>query len=569
MNKLVCKIKSMNGRGSKCGLLLVAVLMATVGLAACGSAGPEPTATPTKTPGGEQPVLAATATPASAAQPAPTTPSEPAPTAAEEPAADVSTPAPEIAVVVNTPILNVRSDPNTSANIVREANQGDQFEVLDRTADGGWIQLGENGQALGWASADYLQVSAGDAGVSTGAPAGDQAVAEQPATVQPSGPPAGGYLPSTMLSPDYGAQAFLWWKPEVAHRDLELMKNGGFNWVKQAFAWETIEGAGKGQYDWSVADRVVRDVNASGLKLLARVSSDPEKTNFWPGPPPGNAGNFAEFVGALAARYNCTAQAVGCIQAFQIWNEPNLAREWGNNQPSPAQYADFLRQAYSAIKAVNPNAIVISAGMAPTGTNDNTAMPDDVFYEQMYQAMGSSNGYFDMLGVHGAGFAAPPELDPAEAAANKDQYGGYRFFAFRHVEDIRAIMERYGDSGKKIVLLEFGWTFDSVNASYKWHGADAGIDQFVQADYLKRAYQYAAANWPWVGLMSLLTMPNVDWLDDGNPQDEEQYWWAIMDPSPTDVRMRAAFIVLCDYFNEVQFNLYCPYDPDPSRRGQR
>ncbi|MEI2750213.1 MAG: hypothetical protein V9E88_15820 [Ferruginibacter sp.] len=59
----------------------------------------------------------------------------------------------------------------------------------------------------------------------------------------------------------------------------------------------------------------------------------------------------------------------------------------------------------------------------------------------MYQAMGgSSNGYFDMLGVHGAGFAAPPELDPAEAAANKPKYGGYRFFAFRHVEDIRAIM---------------------------------------------------------------------------------------------------------------------------------
>lgn len=563
MNKLVCKMKLVNRASSKYVLVLVFVLAAAIGLTACGSAGPEPTATPTKTPGSEQAVAEPIATPPPTAQPAPTTPSEPPPVANEQPAAEENAPA-EVALVINTPILNVRSEPNTSANIVLEANQGDRFDVLGRSADGAWLQLGENGQALGWASADYLQVGAGGDSPATGAPA-----AEQPAAQQPSGPPAGGYLPSTMRSPDFGAQAFLWWKPEVAHRDLELMKNGGFSWVKQAFAWETIEGAGKGQYDWSVADRVVREVNAAGLKLLARVSSDPEKTNFWPGPPPGNAGNFADFVGALAARYNCSAQAVGCIQAFQVWNEPNLAREWGNNRPNPAQYTDFLRQAYGAIKATNPNAIVISAGMAPTGTNDNNAMPDDVFYEQMYQAMGSSNGYFDMLGVHGAGFAAPPELDPAEAAANKDKYGGYRFFAFRHVEDIRAIMERYGDGGKKIVLLEFGWTFDSVNASYKWHGADAGIDQFVQADYLKRAYQYAAANWPWVGLMSLLTMPNVDWLEDGNPQDEEQYWWAIMDPSPNDVRMRAAFIVLCDYFNEVQYNLYCPYDPDPSRRGSR
>ena len=57
----------------------------------------------------------------------------------------------------------------------------------------------------------------------------------------------------------------------------------------------------------------------------------------------------------------------------------------------------------------------------------------------------------------------------ADAASNP-QYGGYRFFAFRHVEDIRAIMEKYGDTAKKIVLLEFGWTFDPVNPAYKWAG---------------------------------------------------------------------------------------------------
>ena len=253
---------------------------------------------------------------------------------------------------------------------------------------------------------------------------------------------------------------------------------------------------------------------------------------------------------------------MGCIQAFQVWNEPNLAREWGGNRPNPAEYVEFLRKAYTAIKAGNPNAIVISAGMAPTGDNSNVAMPDDVFYDGMYQAMGSSsNGYFDMLGVHGAGFAAPPELDPAEAAANP-KYGGYRFFAFRHVEDIRAIMVKYGDTNKKIVLLEFGWTTDSVNAAYKWHGADAGITDVVQAEYLRGAYQYAAANWqPWIGLMSLLTMPNLDWTNDGNPQDEEQYWWAIMNPTPVDqLDFRAAYIFLCDYFNR-QRGQFCPYDP--------
>ncbi|NJN84378.1 MAG: hypothetical protein HC802_20255 [Caldilineaceae bacterium] len=223
----------------------------------------------------------------------------------------------------------------------------------------------------------------------------------------------------------------------------------------------------------------------------------------------------------------------------------------------------MLQKTYAAIKRGNPNAIVISAGMAPTGDNNDAAMADDLYYDALYQAMGgSSNGYFDMLGVHGAGFAAPPETDPAEAASNP-AYGGYRFFAFRHVEDIRAIMEKYGDTGKKIVLLEFGWTYDPVNASYKWHGADAGIDAFKQADYLKRAYQWAAANWqPWIGLMSLLTMPNLDWLDDGNPQDEEQYWWAIMEPSQIDqLNLRPAYVELCIYFQGTK-GLACKYNPN-------
>ncbi|MEZ4638981.1 MAG: hypothetical protein R2856_29145 [Caldilineaceae bacterium] len=64
------------------------------------------------------------------------------------------------------------------------------------------------------------------------------------------------------------------------------------------------------------------------------------------------------------------------------------------------------------------------------------------------------------MGVHAAGFAAPPELSPAQVADDPD-YGGHRFFAFRHVEDIRSIMEAYGDDETRIAILEFGWTSDS------------------------------------------------------------------------------------------------------------
>jgi hypothetical protein len=465
---------------------------------------------------------------------------------------------------VNAPILNVRRTPGADGELVQTVNQGEQYDVIGRSQDGAWVQIGTQGREIGWVSAEFVlqQTVAVVPAAPTENTAETPTDAPAQTEAQPPAPDSGNYLPATMTSPDFGAQAFLWWKPEIADRDLTLMTEADFRWVKQTFAWETIEGSGKGVYDWTNADRVVQQVNGHNLKLLARVSSDPEETTFWAGTPPSNSDNFADFIFALATRYNCTAQAAGCIQAYQIWNEPNLAREWGGNPPNPAQYVAFLQKAYAAVKRANPNAIVINAGMAPTGDNNNNAMPDDVFYEGMYQAMGgNSNGYFDMLRVHGARFAAPPELDPAEAASNPT-YGGYRFFAFRHVEDIRAIMERYGDSNKKIVLLEFGWTYDSVNPDYKWHGADAGITAMVQGDYLKRAYQYAGANWPWVGLMSLLTMPNLDWLNDGNPQDEEQYWWAILDPSPIDqLYLRPAFVILCEYFNGVD-GKSCKYSPN-------
>ncbi len=535
--------------------LLLVALLALLALTACGGDEEEPTPTPTKTPVPAQVESA----------PAPTdtpVPAAPAQQSAAQPAAPAVVQ--PVFGVINATELNIRSGPGTTFDVLRAAAEGQRFEIVAVSDDGTWAQLAENGAAIGWTALEFLTVEGDLASLKGGASTASQpSASNQPAAAPAVPAPSGAFLDASMTSPDFGGQAFLWWREEVAHRDLELMKDSGFRWVKQSFAWETVEGAGKGVYDWTIADRVVKQANESGLKLLARLSSDPDKTNFWAGHPPGNAVNFADYAAALAGRYNCAPGAVGCIQAFQIWNEPNLAREWGGNRPNPAEYVSFLGQTYAAIKRVNPNAVVISAGMAPNGDDSAIAMADDKFYDQMYQAMGgNSNGYFDALGVHGAGFAAPPELDPATAAADK-KYGGWRFFAFRHVEDIRNIMVRYGDTNKKIVILEFGWTYDSVNPDYKWHGADAGIDMFVQADYLKRAYQYAAANWqPWIGVMSLLTMPNLDWMNDGNPNDEEQYWWAIMEPSKVDEKLwRPAIIELCIYFNGVE-GQRCKYDPN-------
>ncbi|MEJ2748209.1 MAG: hypothetical protein P8183_09925 [Anaerolineae bacterium] len=306
----------------------------------------------------------------------------------------------------------------------------------------------------------------------------------------PSPPPTPTSLPTALMgetavipqftSPAYGVQAFMWWRADIAQRDLALIKEMGFGWVKQEFSWREIEGIQKGQRDWYRPDLIVNMVEDAGLNLVVRLDRQPFWTEVDPldlhqNAPPANLQDFGDFCGALAERYQ------GRIAAYQVWNEPNLHREWGKKTPNPAEYTALLKVCYQAIKAADPAAIVISAGLAPTGTNDATAMPDTDYLQGMYDA--GAAAYFDVLGLHAPGYNAPPELDPAEAAANP-VYGGGRWFAFRHVEDMRAIMVANGD---------------------------------------------AAENWrPWIGLMSTIYIADYHWTE-----ENEQWWWAIVLPDGT------------------------------------
>ena len=319
-------------------------------------------------------------------------------------------------------------------------------------------------------------------------------------------------------SPEYGVQAFMWWRPDLAVRDLELINEMGFGWVKQGFAWRDIETNVKGEYDWWKPDTIVQQVEDAGLKLIVRLDHQPFWAQANPDPPlnnapPGDIQDFADFCAEVARRYR------GRIAAYQVWNEPNLTREWGNEVPDPAAYTEMLRVCYAAIKAADPQAIVISAGLAPTGQTPPIAIPDTEFLQGMYDA--GAADYFDVLGVNAPGYAAPPETSPALAQLT----WGHRSFTFRRVEDMREIMVNNGDAEKQVAVLEMGWTLDQVNPAYAWHAVDAE----TQADYLVRAYEYARENWqPWIGLMNTIYIADYTWTE-----ENEQYWWAIILPDGT------------------------------------
>ena len=88
------------------------------------------------------------------------------------------------------------------------------------------------------------------------------------------------------------------------------------------------------------------------------------------------------------------------VHHWEIWNEPNYWRFW-LPQPDVGAYTTLLKQAYAAIKAVDPAATVMVGGLT-VGSGEN--LPS-TFLQNLYDANGgTSNGLFDgSRGIRTAG----------------------------------------------------------------------------------------------------------------------------------------------------------------------
>src|SRR5690606_16223329 len=151
----------------------------------------------------------------------------------------------------------------------------------------------------------------------------------------------------------------------------------GFNWVKMQVRWYDLQGGPEGIF-WDVLDAAMNEACNKGLRVMLSVVAAPVWTmaNPMPAPegqeaPPDDPQDYADFLAALIDRYP------GRIHAIEVWNEMNLEREWNTAEGvDPAAYVDLLRAAHATIKAKDPNIIVISGALSPTGINCRVSFPD-------------------------------------------------------------------------------------------------------------------------------------------------------------------------------------------------
>jgi hypothetical protein len=72
-------------------------------------------------------------------------------------------------------------------------------------------------------------------------------------------------------------------------------------------------------------------------------------------------------------------------QAYEIWNEENLAREMGAGNVAPSRYLPLLQAGYGGVKAGDPAAPVLLGAPGPTGANIPAEVIDDLSYLQRIQ----------------------------------------------------------------------------------------------------------------------------------------------------------------------------------------
>jgi polysaccharide biosynthesis protein PslG len=301
-------------------------------------------------------------------------------------------------------------------------------------------------------------------------------------------------IPDTDVNP-YGANFFLHheaepWKIE---KTFQMAREAGIGWAKQHFPWEELELRKDRFWDdrlnkstWEKYDRIVDQARKNNIQVIARLDRPPAWTrqdNSIPERPPDNFEDYGDFVHAVVSHFK------GRIYYYQIWNEPNIFPEWGDQSVDAAAYTRLLEIAYRRAKEADPNVRILSAPLAQTLETNAQNQSELVFLEQMYE-QGAKN-HFDILFANGYGFDRPPD-DPADPGV----------LNFARVSLVREIMERHGDGNKPIWFNEFGWNA-APNSMPREKLLWGQVTEQQQAEYTAQAIRLARERWPWAGVFNI------------------------------------------------------------------
>jgi hypothetical protein len=184
-------------------------------------------------------------------------------------------------------------------------------------------------------------------------------------------------------------------------RAFAAARSAGMTWIKYQVRYRSGDSI-------DIPRDVIGRIRNAGFRSLLGIVGDPAEL----------AAQGEAYYAAFAA-YLGQVAALG-PDAIEVWNEPNLDREWPTGQIDPRRYADLLRPAYQAIKAANPAVLVITGALAPTGAEGAFGLArvwnDDRYYNVMTTT--DIGQHADCIGVHYNEGIVPPEATTGDPRDN-------------------------------------------------------------------------------------------------------------------------------------------------------
>ena len=320
------------------------------------------------------------------------------------------------------------------------------------------------------------------------------------------------------------------------HRATQLK----VGWIKVQVAWELIQPNHRDEFgeEFRRLELYLQDADRRGFNLLISVAKAPDwaRSTLEEDGPPDDPAALAYFLTFFLDQNDLGDR----IDAIEVWNEPNLAREWRGRPLNGAEYMRYFTVAYRAIRDYSPNIVVITAALAPTGSSD-VSVDDRTYLRQMYQAgLGQYQEENIAIGVHPYSWGNPPDIRCCNAVDGQSWDDNVRFFFADTLEDYREIMVSNGHSHVKLWATEFGWaTWAGLPGEppEEWLSYNTPEDQ---ADFTLRAFEMAQ-DLEYMGPMILwnLNLAQVHpeliqerderiayslVLPEGNPQERPLYW---------------------------------------------
>jgi hypothetical protein len=265
---------------------------------------------------------------------------------------------------------------------------------------------------------------------------------------------------------------------------FDAMNRAGMTWLKKQYRYTL------GDNPNNVAE-IINNAHANGYRVLVGVVGLTGQMQDYP----SYINQYAAFVGGVAA--------LGA-DAIEVWNEPNIDREWPADQINGARYTELLAASFNAIKSANPGTIVISGAPAPTGYFGAAGCGaggcnDDVYMQQMASA--GAARYMDCVGLHyNEGIISPNQR-------SGDPRGSYPTYYFSSM-----LQRGYGlFGGKPVCFTELGYLSGqdysmAIPANFAWAN-NTTVAQ--HAAWLAEAATVASRS----GRVRLMIVWNVDFAD--------------------------------------------------------